>query len=202
MPEFENGNMPDTLEFPCDPESLPTSSELPLGDIILEGKSLEEKLSNPVEPGTVHTEGRKIGQPKVGEKQMVVAQFAVVEPEDYAGILHTHRFVLGTDLDPKAKKDSTWKQGAATLFLRMRQMAGIGGKTMAETKAAFPGQKVGVSVRKGKANGDYPARNEIKDFWKPGTKQVKVTEDTNADLNAALGRSASIPNHPAYANND
>ncbi len=63
----------ESLEFPCDPASLPISSKLPLGDVILEIKSIEVTKSSPNLTG----ERNKRGEVKVGEKKMVKVQFAL-----------------------------------------------------------------------------------------------------------------------------
>jgi len=43
------------------------------------------------------------------KKLMYAASFEVVEPDDYAGVMLREWFLIGTDSDPKGKKEATWK---------------------------------------------------------------------------------------------
>lgn len=43
------------------------------------------------------------------KKLMYAASFEVVEPDDYQGVMLREWFLIGTDTDPKGKKESTWK---------------------------------------------------------------------------------------------
>src|SRR6516162_8907156 len=43
------------------------------------------------------------------KKLMYTGAFEVVEPEDYAGLRLMEWFLIGTDEDPKAKKEKTWR---------------------------------------------------------------------------------------------
>src|SRR5215469_4038632 len=137
----ENGNMPDTLEFPCDPESLPTSTDVPLGTLILEGIDLKSGRTKENTTG----ERKLTGELKVGNKVMVTASFKVVEPEEYAGFIYFHRFVIGTDHDPGAELDpkkhpntSAWSsRNARDMMGMLTKHMGLACKTMAEFVAAF-----------------------------------------------------------------
>lgn len=174
MADYElGGNEMESLEFPCDPASLPTTSKLPLGSVILEIKSIEVTKSSPNLTG----ERNKRGEVKVGEKKMVKVQFALDEPEDQRGIPYTHNFVIGSDQDPRAEKPATWKRNA-TLLMQMYGAARVGGKTHAEYMAAATGQKVGADIKLEKSrDAQYDDKNVPKSFWAPGTKQVRVLED-------------------------
>ena len=43
------------------------------------------------------------------KKLMYQASFEVVEPDDYSGVILREWFLIGTDNDPKGKKEATWK---------------------------------------------------------------------------------------------
>jgi hypothetical protein len=43
------------------------------------------------------------------KKLMYQASFEVIEPDDYSGVILREWFLIGTDTDPKGKKESTWK---------------------------------------------------------------------------------------------
>lgn len=172
-----------SFEFPCDPEDLPTSSELPVGDVILEIKSIKPEFTKPNTDGTIDT---KTGRPKVGEKLAIAVQFALAEPEDMAGIPHTQRFYIGSNEDPKAEKVGTWKRNA-TLLMSMFKAAHVGGKTKDEYFAAALGQKVGASVKVEKSRDPkYQDKNVPRVFWEPGTRPVRVL-DGGGDAVAAFG---------------
>ena len=183
----------ESLEFPTDPSKLPTSAELPLGDVLLEIKSVKVAKTKENTDGALN----KKGELKVGGKKVVNVQFALAEPEDVAGIPHTKTFFIGSDEDPEGKKEGTWKRNG-TLLMKMFKSARVGGKTFAEYAAAAVGQKVGASVKVEKSNDpQYADKHTPRDFWEPGTKIVKVV-DVNADMNAVF----PAPTPPSFANND
>lgn len=192
----EFGNEPETLEFPCDPDKLPTSSELPLGDILVAIKSIDVELSKPNTTG----ERNRRGELKVGEKKMVKVLFTLAEPEELAGIPYTHRFLIGSDTDPKALKEGTWVRNG-TLLMKMFAESSTGGKTFAEKRVAAVDQLVGATVKVEKSKDDrYADKNVIRAFWRPGTKVVKVIEkDLTSDVDAAL---PPLANGRDYASND
>ena len=184
----------ESLEFPTDPSKLPTTAELPLGELILEIKSVKVAKTKENTSGELN----RAGNLKVGGKKVVNVQFALSEPTEAAGIPHTKMFVIGSDEDPEGKKEGTWKRNG-TLLMQMFKAARVGGKTFAEYAAAAIGQKVGASVKVEKSNDpQYPDKHTPKGFWEPGTKMVKVV-DVNADMNAAFG---PAPQAPTFVNND
>ncbi len=163
----------ESLEFPCDPASLPTTSKLPLGQVLLEIKSIEVTKSAPNLTG----EKNKRGEVKVGEKKMVKVQFSLDEPEDGRGIPYTHNFVIGSDQDKDAEKAGTWKRNG-TLLMQMYAAARVGGKTHKEYMAAAIGQKVGADIKLEKSRDPkFDDKNVPKAFWAPGTKQVRVLDE-------------------------
>lgn len=189
-----NGEM-DSLEFPVDPNTLPTSAELPLGDLILEIKSVKVATTKPNTTGELN----KAGKVKVGEKKVVNVQFALAEPEESAGIPHTKMFVIGSDEDPSAAKAGTWKRNA-TLLMSLFKAARVGGKTFAEYSAAAVGQKVGATVKVEVSNDPkYADKHTPKAFWEPGTRAVKVI-DVNADMNAVFPVNNATPSN--FSTND
>ncbi len=179
----------ESLEFPCDPTSLPTSSKLPLGDVILEIKSIEVTKSAPNLTG----EKNKRGEVRVGEKKMVKVQFALDEPEDSRGIPYTHNFVIGSDQDPQGEKAGTWKRNG-TLLMAMYAAARVGGKTHKEYMAAAVGQKVGSTVKLEKSRDpNFDDKNVPKAFWAPGTKQVRVIDEPTVSGGMLAGPATPQP---------
>lgn len=161
-----------SLEFPVDnPELLPTTSELPLGDLILRIKKIDVIKTKENVTGELNTRG----QLKVGGKVGVAVQFAVEEPDDLAGLPHTKRFWLGSDEDPMALKEGTWKRNG-TLMMRMFKCARVGGHKFEEYRAAAIDQTVGASVKVEVGKNGYSDVNTPKDFFEPGTKPVRLLD--------------------------
>lgn len=185
-----------TLDFPCDPGSLPTSSELPVGDLLLEIKSVKPGKTKENTSGEINA---KTGKLKVGGKAVVNVQFGISEPAEFAGIPHTKMFVIGTDEDPSGAKTATWKRNA-TLLMSMFKCASVGGKTFTEYMSAAEGQVVGATVKVEKSNDPkYPDKHTPKSFWTPGTKQVRV-EDPDSDMNTVF---AGLPQDTSgFSNKD
>ena len=173
----------ETLEFPVDPSTLPTTTELPLGELLLQIKAI--KIAKTKESdGSIN---ERTGRPKIGNKKCVNVQFAVVEPEEYRGIPHTKMFLIGSDEDPNALKPMTWKRNA-TLLMAMFKAAKVGGASMAEYIAAATDGIVGADVRVEKSkDARYSDKHTPKAFWEPGKKMVRVVEEQGGgDVEAPL----------------
>jgi hypothetical protein len=191
-----NGNGPDieSLDFPVDPTTLPTTSELPLGDLLLEIKSVTVTKTKENTTGELNYKGEL----KVGGKKTVAVQFGLVEPSEFAGLPYTHRFYIGSDADPEAIKPGTWQRNAV-LLMAMFKAAQVGGKTFKEYSAAANGQRVGATVKVEKSKDPkYPDKHIVRAFWQPGTKQISLV-NVNADMDAVFTPAAPAP---SFANND
>jgi hypothetical protein len=191
-----NGNGPDieSLDFPVDPSTLPTTSELPLGDLLLEIKSVNVTKTKENTDGALNYKGEL----KVGGKKTVAVQFGVSEPAEFAGMPYTHRFYIGSDADPEAIKPGTWQRNG-TLMMAMFKAAAVGGKTFKEYAAAAVGQVVGATVKvEVSKDPKYPDKHITRAFWTPGTRQVALV-NVNADMDAVFSKPAPAPN---FANND
>ena len=166
-----------SMEFPVDPTTLPTRSELPIGQVHLEIKNFTM-----VKSGQPSDEDAAKG--KVGGKVGVAIQFALMDPSELAGIPHTERVWIGTDQDPEAKKPATWARNAVPL-MKLFKEAGVSVQPTSkfpELCSAATGQKVGADVNKRastrinpKTGAPYEAQIRLS-YWKVGTKQVHLIE--------------------------
>lgn len=191
-----NGHGPEieSLDFPVDPSTLPTTSELPLGDLLLEIKSVSVTKTKENITGETKTNG----QLKIGGKKTVAVQFGLTEPSDLAGLPYTHRFYIGSDADPEAIKAGTWQRNGV-LMMAMFKAAAVGGKTFKEYAAAAVGQTVGATVKVEKSRDPkYPDKHIVRAFWTPGTRQVALV-NVNADMDAVFSPAAPAP---SFVNND
>ena len=169
--------MLDTVSFPCDPSTLPTRAELPLGQVVLEVKNFGVAYF-----GEATAEDQAAGRD--GHKLSITCQFGLAEPEEMAGTPHTERFFIGTDDDPLAKKPATWKRNAVKM-MKLFKEAGVAMQATTKPSEAFAatvGKKVGADVTlraskkiDPKTGQPYPARINL-NFWKVGTKQVHLIE--------------------------
>jgi hypothetical protein len=186
-----------TLEFPVsDPSTLPTTAELPLGDILLEIRKVEVTKTKENENGEINP---RTGRLKVGGKVMVAVQFALSEPEELAGMPHTKRFLIGSDVDPLAKERSTWARNG-TLLMKMFKKARVGGHSFSEYVSAAVGQKVGATVKVEKGSAGYADSNTPKDFFEPGEKVVRVLGGDEAFASAPHRNGHA--GRPAFGNDD
>lgn len=183
-----------------DPSKFPTRSELPLGDVIVEIKAFTAKKSGEV------TDPQKIAQGKKGGKLGIAVSFALAEPEEMKGIPHTETFWIGSDDDPAASKPQTWQRNGVRLMNLFKQ-AGVSVQANSrpfELMEAAKGQKVGVSPYKkadsfkDKETGEVIKRDKLvaTNFWKVGTRPVKVSDSDGAD-----GTVVSAPAQ-TFSNND
>ena len=161
-----------SIEFPCDPSTLPTRSELPVGSVVLEIKNFTATTSS----DETHN---KIG---------IACQFGLAEPEALAGIPHTERFWIGTDDDPKGLKPATWKRNAVKL-MKLFKESGVSIQPTSKVQelcAAAVGQRVGADTNmrastkiNPKTGKPYEPQLNLS-YWKVGTKQVHLVEDDAA----------------------
>lgn len=183
----------ETLEFPVDPSTLPTTTELPLGELLLQIKAVKITKTKENTDGTINP---RTGRPKVGGKKAINVQFSVHEPEEYRGIPHTKMFLIGSDEDPDGLKPMTWKRNA-TLLMAMFKAAKVGGNSMAEYIAAATDTIVGADVRVEKSKDPrYSDKHTPKAFWEPGKKAVKVVEEQGSE------ESMDLPNPPMFNSKD
>lgn len=179
----------ETLEFPVDPSTLPTTTELPVGELLLQIKAIKVAKTKEAD-GSINP---KTGRPKVGGKKVVNVQFSVHEPEEYRGIPHTKMFVIGSDEDPNALKPMTWKRNA-TLLMAMFKAAKVGGNSMAEYVAAATDGIIGADVRIEKSKDpQYGDKHTPKAFWEPGKKMVRVVEEQGGESSAEPMPTLDVP---------
>jgi hypothetical protein len=190
-----------SLSFPTDPSKLPTSKQIPIGDWL----------------GTIKGfKGIKSGEPsdadrangKVGGKVAIEMQIAVTEPSALKGILGRKTFWIGTDADPNATQKSTWERNATDLMAAIKY-CGVGMSTSTtpeEAMKAAVGQVVGIhsymkaaQVDKRDPSKVYPERPEIGSFWKPGTREVRVLDDSKVEQGDAV---AVAPSSAGLSNSD
>ncbi len=174
-----------SLSFGGDPTKLPTTKQLPIGDIIVTIKSFKAIKSKPTDE--LSDQERASG--KVGGKVAVEMQVAVSQPERFKGILGRKTFWIGDDSDPEAKNKGTWERNGTDLMAALKH-AGVGltpSTKPAEACAAAVEQQVGIhTYLKGEKpnpkGGVYAARVEVGSFWKPGTREVKVQDDARVEI--------------------
>ena len=171
-----------SLSFGGDPTKLPTTKQLPIGDIIVTIKSFKA-----IKSGEPDDAARAQG--KVGGKVAVEMQVAVSQPEKFKGILGRKTFWIGDDSDPEAKNKATWERNGTDLMAALKH-AGVGltpSTKPAEACQAAVEQQVGIhTYLKGEKpnpkGGVYAARVEVGSFWKPGTREVKVQDDSRVEV--------------------
>lgn len=179
MPEEIN-----SLEFPCDPSSLPTKRELPVGDLLVAIRGLEEKTFEPREGSTTKA------------KKIIELNVQVTEPKEYAGTFHRHTFWIGSDEDPNAKNPATWVKNGTDLMNLFKQ-AGVSvtkSTKLPEAIAAAKDSIVGVHsyLKRSKNLNDktgepWPPKVQIGSFWKPGTREVGVVEAGVTEVSDTIG---------------
>jgi len=183
-----------TLDFPVDPSELPTTLDLPLGDLYLRIKKFDISKSKENEDGSRNKKGELI----VGGKKCVSVTFEVAEPEEFAGMYHTKRFWVGTQGDPGATNLSTWRTNrACVLLMKMFLKAKVGGKSLTEYMAAAKDQLVGASVKVEKGGGDYPDINTPKDFFECGERPVRLVGEPTGG-----GQMVTFKPAPIFGNDD
>ena len=99
-----NGEM-DSLEFPVDPNTLPTSAELPLGDLLLEIKSVKVATTKPNTTGELNRAGKvKVGDEVEGKVTGMVDFGVFVKiDEGLEGLVHISEIDWALVDDPKTR---------------------------------------------------------------------------------------------------
>ena len=183
-----------SLSFGGDPTKLPTTKQLPIGDIIVTIKSFKAIKSGEPDDGAR-------AQGKVGGKLAIEMQVAVSQPPKFKGILGRKTFWIGDDACPMPSIDAdstpqqvalakaTWERNGTDLMAALKH-AGVGltpSTKPAEACAAAVEQQVGIhTYLKGEKpnpkGGVYAARVEVGSFWKAGTRAVKVQDDARVEV--------------------
>ena len=186
-----------TLEFPGDPSKLPTTKELPLGDIELEITGWSAVKTKPVNEGD---KGYEKGNR--GNKLMFKTTFKATAPEEIAGLPYTHQCVVGSNADPAAQKESTWASGGGTEVMKIlnRSKTHLGATTKPnEAMLASVGQRVIGEVKLEKdRNGVYPDKHVVRNWHKVGDRQPRLAE--GGGIGAPLRPAAAAA--PVFENNE
>jgi hypothetical protein len=196
MPDESNVVDLSTLEFPGDPSKLPTSKELPLGDIELEVVGWSAVKTKEVNEGD---EGYDKG--KRGNKLMFKIQLKATAPEEIAGLPYTHQCVVGSNTDPAGLKESTWASGGGTEVMKILSKAKthLGATTKPrEAMLASVGQRVIGEVKLEKdRKGVYPDKHVVKNWHKVGDRQPRLAGEVGASFAPAPSQPA-----PVFENQD
>ncbi len=170
-----------TLEFPGDPSKLPTSKELPLGDI-----ELEITNWSAVKTKDVGEDDPDYAKGKRGNKLMFKIQFKATAPQEIAGLPYTHQCVVGSNTDPAGAKESTWASGGGTEVMKILNRAGthLGSTTKPrEAMLASVGQRLVGEVKLEKdKKGQYPDKHIVKGWHKVGDRQPRLAGESGAPL--------------------
>jgi len=180
----------ENLDFEGDLTKLPTSKELPVGLVELEIKAITTGKTKPNTTGEVYPADHKTkaGKPKVGEKVFVNAQVMVTDHPNqlaYRGRTGFHRFYIGSDTDPSAKAQSTWKANATDL-MRMLKSAKVAmsptTKISDALKASVGNKFIGETKVEQDRTGKYADKVVIRNFFAVGAKEVSIVdEDSGAN---------------------
>jgi hypothetical protein len=175
----------ESLDFEGDLTKLPTSKELPVGLVELEIKAITTGKTKPNTSGETYPADHKTkaGKPKVGEKVFVNVQVMVTDHPNqlpYRGRTGFHRFYIGSDTDPSAKSQATWKTNATDL-MRMLKKAKVAmsptTKISDALKASVGNKFIGENKVEVDKSGKYPDKVVIRNFWAVGEKEVSVVDD-------------------------
>ena len=195
-----------SLDFGTDPSKLPTSRQLPIGDILVKIKNFKGGKTK----ATDELSDAERASGKVGGRVTVSVQVNVDQPERYRGTMHTHTFWIGDDADPEAKSGATWARNGTDL-MKLFKEAGVGlaaGTKPAEAMEAAKEQTVGAHVYlkvskkiDPKTGSLYPSRPEIGSWFKPGSREVKVIEESSVEVGDAVSIEA-VPSSDGLSQND
>lgn len=197
MPDESNVVDLSTLEFPTDPSKLPTSKELPLGDIELEITNWSAvKTKDVVEGDEGYDKGKR------GNKLMFKIQFKATAPEEIAGLPYTHQCVVGSNTDPAAQKESTWASGGGTEVMKVLSKSGthLGATTKPqEAMLASVGQRLVGEVKLEKdRKGVYPDKHIVKGWHKVGDRVPRLAGEGSTSFRPTVATQAA----PVFENNE
>lgn len=195
----------DSLEFGGDLTKLPTNKELPLGFVELEIKAVSTGKTKAAD-GSIN---ERTGKPKVGEKVFVKMQVSVTDhpaQASYKGITDFHSFYIGSDTDPAAKNQATWKANATDLMkclkkakVAMSPTTKISDALKAAVGAKFVGE-VKLEVSKDPRYGD---KHRIRNFFAVGEKEPKVLDGEGGVAAYANGHASPAAGAgQAFSNDD
>lgn len=177
-----------TISFPVDPSTIPTSREVPAGEIEFKVLSITAQKSKMPQPGEVVEKGPRKGQLKVGGKLMFKLLVSATAPESVNGIAYSEYFVIGTDDDPMAKKESTWtSKGTQLMGFFKKSKVNVKGLSPEQACLAAVGQHVGGNVVM--EDNIYTDNNgvkhetkkpRVKSWFEAGTKLYRVHGEPQA----------------------
>jgi len=166
-----------SISFPTDPSKLPTTKEVPLGTLEFEIKGWQAYRTKP------QTDPEQIAKGNRGNKLAFKVQLSITAPEAFRGFPHTHDFYIGSNDDPDARKESTWRSNGP-FMMKLLKEAGV--SLSATTKPvealqASIGQRVGGEVKLEKdRTGKYPDKHVIRSWFRAGTKPYLTVVDGGA----------------------
>lgn len=198
MPDETSAIDLSTLEFPADPSKLPTSKELPLGDIELEITSWSAYLTKEV---TEESDPVAFAKGNRGKKLAFKGQFKATAPAEIAGLPYTHDVYVGSNVDPLARKESTWASGGGTEIMKILKQSKthLGATTKPqEALLASVGQRLVGEVKTEKdRRGVYPDKHKVKGWHKVGDRQPRLAGDVGGVIAPVAAQPA-----PVFENNE
>lgn len=136
-------------------------------------------------------------------KAMARVRLDIVEPAAFAGMPVFARFTLGTEDDPGADEEQTWKTSfGARMFNRLLNKAGATARSVDERCAEALEQQVIIVVSE-RSYTDNEGRsqksNDVNSIYALGEREPRVDDGSGGPPKAKPGPKAGTPTRPAAA---